>query len=98
MIHATLRDVLAPRERLLLKLLSKACNELVVDVVPCYCGAKVGEYCRRQNGDPGRGSLHVDRRDAAQAWKRQHPKEWQRLKDETYRRLVKDTDAGKEKG
>lgn len=79
-----------PYVRYVNRIASRASNELVCDVVPCWCGAKPGEYCYRSNGLPGEGpNLHSDRRVSADQWRRQHPKEWKRLKDETFRRLIK---------
>lgn len=92
-MRATIREFITPRQRKMLNLVARACNELIIDVVPCWCGAVEGEYCRHSDGSPGEGgSPHADRRTAAQSWKRQNPKEWERLKEYTFRRLCKELD------
>jgi hypothetical protein len=88
----TIDEAIPYRIRKFLNLSARAANELVVDVADCWCGAKMGEYCRRSNGQPGTGcSLHCDRRNTAAVWRKAHPKAWKRMKDETFRRLVRAT-------
>ena len=88
-----IEDAISSRERFLLNCIARAGNELIVDVVDCWCGANRGEYCRRSDGTPGRGcSIHSDRRCAANRWKKANPAEWKRLKDAAFRWIVRHAD------
>jgi len=81
--------VLTPRIRGYLNAVARSGDELVVDVVSCgYCGAQIGEYCHGVYKVHCK-SVHVDRRYAAHVWRKAHPKEWKRMKDETFRRIIK---------
>lgn len=67
-----------------------ATNEVVCEVVGCWCGAKPGEYCIGKHGRAtGAGSRHSDRCTAAAVWRKSHPKEWKELKDAIFRVIIK---------
>ncbi len=68
---------------------SQMYNEAIVALVPCpACRADVDEYCMGQYGRGAPGSLHADRRCAAERWRKAHPKEWDKLKADLFRHFV----------
>jgi hypothetical protein len=62
---------------------ARASNELVCSVVPCpVCHAEVDQGCATNRAAHSTGSLHADRRSAAEDWRGLHRAEWVALREE----------------
>jgi len=71
-------------------LISRQYGEVTCAVVPCPdCDADIDQGCVGQYGHRSTTSLHADRRVAAERWRKDNRAEWEALKLEWFRHLVR---------
>lgn len=87
----TIADAFDERTRFYMRAASLAINIIVCDVADCpSCGAVCGQYCLGRYGRSiSANGRHADRCSAVAVWRKAHPKEWKRLKDQAFRMIVK---------
>jgi hypothetical protein len=86
----SIEDAIPYRVRVFLNAAAKAGEEMSIDVSVCpACGASPGRYCTGAYGRTWISGMHADRREVAARWRKNNPKAWKRMKDETFRRIVR---------